>query len=280
MTRTKTITLALMAIGASALPLGACSDGEGPTVLPPIRWNLVWSDEFNDAANAPVNAMHWTHDVGGDGWGNGQLEYDTDRKENVSHDGRGNLRIVARREPFQGNAYTSGRIKTEAKVEQEYGRIEARIRLPRGQGIWPAFWMLGGNFAQVGWPECGEIDIMEYRGQDRSIAIGSLHGPGYSAGAAISNKYRLPGDEGFDEGFHVFAVEWDPGRISWLVDDVAYKSIRSPTVVGRGSWVFDHPFFILLNVAVGGGFVGDPDASTTFPQTMLVDYVRIFERRP
>lgn len=278
-TRTIPLTLALVAIAGSGLALGACSDLEGDTVAPPIRWNLVWSDEFNAKADAPIDATYWTHDVGGDGWGNGQLEYNTDRVENVSHDGFGNLRIIARKEQFESNGYTSGRIKTEDKFEQKYGRIEARIKLPVGSGIWPAFWMLGGDFAEVSWPQCGEIDIMEYRGQEPQIAIGSLHGPGYSAGAAISNKYRLPGEKGFNESFHVFAVEWDPSRITWFVDDVAYKTINSTQVFNRGEWVYDHPFFLILNVAVGGGFVGPVGADTVFPQTMLVDYVRVYERR-
>jgi beta-glucanase (GH16 family) len=278
-TRTLSLSLCSLALATAGLALGACSDGDGPTVQSPVRWDLVWSDEFNDKADAPINAKFWTHDVGGDGWGNGQLEYNTDRVENVSHDGFGNLRIVARKEAFESNGYTSGRIKTEDKIEQKYGRIEARIKLPTGQGIWPAFWMLGGNFAEVGWPQCGEIDIMEYRGQEPQIAIGSLHGPGYSGGAAISNKYKFPGEEGLDEGFHVFAVEWDPGRITWYVDDVAYKTISSTQVTNRGEWVYAHPFFLLLNVAVGGGFVGPVGADTVFPQTMLIDYVRIFERR-
>ena len=261
--------------------LSACShNGDGPTVSPPIRWDLVWSDEFNAKVGTPPDPTTWTHDVGGDGWGNNQLEHNTNRIENVAHDGAGHLAIIARKERFENNDYTSARIKSEGKREQKYGRIEARILLPRGQGIWPAFWMLGGDFAQVGWPQTGEIDIMEYRGQERGVVHGSLHGPQYSGGSAITRRYQLPDNKGFDEGFHVFAVEWDPGRIAWTVDGTVYQIVNTRDVTARGPWVFDHPFFILLNVAVGGGFSGNPDATTTFPQTMLVDYVRIFERRP
>ena len=155
------------------------------------------------------------------------------------------------------------------------GRFEARIRLPRGQGIWPAFWLLGADIDEVGWPACGEIDVMEYKGQEPSVVHGSLHGPGYSAGQAVTRRYYLQ-DGTFDADFHVFTVEWREGAIDWYVDGTLYQTVGPGDVTGE--WVFDHPFFILLNVAVGGGFVGPPDASTTFPQTMLVDWVRVYEQ--
>ncbi len=235
-------------------------------------WTLAWSDEFEGPAGQLPNPANWAFDVGTD-WGNAQLEYDTDRPENVSLDGEGNLAITARRESYLGSAYTSGRIKTQGLFEQAYGRFEARIRLPAGQGIWPAFWMLGNDIDTVGWPECGEIDIMEYRGQEPSTVLGTIHGPGYSASAGVSGRYALQGTR-FDTDFHVFAIEWTEDGIDWFVDGNHYHSVDRSGLNGR--WVFDHPFFILLNVAVGGGFVGPPNESTTFPQTMLVDWARVY----
>ncbi len=240
----------------------------------PEVYGLVWSDEFEGAAGQSPDSTKWRFDIGTD-WGNDQLEYDTDRPENVSLDGSGNLVITAIEESYAGRDYTSGRINTWGFFEQERGRFEARIKLPVGQGIWPAFWLLGSNFDQVGWPACGEIDILEYRGQEPSIVHGSLHGPGYSGGSAVTGSYTLPSG-GFNDDFHVFAIEWDATSISWFVDDQLYQTVTSSDLPGGAGWVFDHPFFIILNVAVGGHFVGPPDASTEFPQTMLVDYVRVY----
>ncbi len=249
--------------------IAACEPDEGST------WALVWEDEFEGPAGQLPDPGRWVFDVGGHGWGNAQLEYDTDRAENVSLDGNGNLAITAREESYQGSAYTSGRIKTQGRFEQAYGRFEARIRLPVGAGIWPAFWMLGHDIDSVGWPACGEIDIMEYLGQEPGVIHGSLHGPGYSGGQAVTRRYTLF-DGRFDTGFHVFGIEWDAESISWFVDGERYNRVNSGDVSGR--WAYDHPFFILLNVAVGGNFVGPPNAQTVFPQTMLVDWVRVYER--
>ena len=246
--------------------LCSCDEGTEPT------WTLTWSDEFDGPAGQLPSAANWAFDIG-TGWGNRQLEYDTDRPENVSLDGNGNLAITARRESYMGSAYTSGRIKTQGLFEQAYGRFEARIRLPTGQGIWPAFWMLGADFDTVGWPQCGEIDVMEYRGQEPSIVHGTVHGPGYSGGGGITARYLLSGGR-FDADFHVFAVEWTEAGIEWFVDGRLYHRVDRGEP--SGEWVFDHPFFILLNVAVGGTFVGPPNESTTFPQAMLVDWVRVY----
>jgi beta-glucanase (GH16 family) len=236
------------------------------------------ADEFDGPEGAPPDPAIWTYDIGGDGWGNGQLEFNTDRPENVSLDGEGHLRIVAREESFMDNAYTSGRIKTQGLFEQELGRFEASIKLPEGQGLWPAFWMLGANVDEVPWPGCGEIDIMEYQGQRPARVFGSLHGPGYSAGEAISGDFSLPDGKTFVDDFHVLAVEWDPGRFTFLVDEEVYNIIRSPEVSSRGDWVFNNDFFLLLNLAVGGTLGGPVGPDTVFPAEMLVDYVRVFER--
>lgn len=241
-----------------------------------VKRTLTWQDEFDGPAGQLPNESRWRYDVGGSGWGNNQLEYDTARPENVSLDGAGHLAIVARRENYQGREYTSARINTAGLFDQQDGRFEARIRMPVGQGIWPAFWLLGSNFSTVDWPACGEIDIMECRGQEPRVIYGSLHGPGYSGGNAISRAFALGSNKSFGDDFHIFAVEWDSDRITFSVDDTPYQSVTLRDIPAGGRWVFDHPFFIILNVAVGGNFLGPPDAGTVFPQTMLVDWVRVY----
>lgn len=233
---------------------------------------LVMFDEFN-TDGAPDSSL-WSFDIGTgeNGWGNNELQYYTDRPENVEI-ANGILLIKAQEESFEGSSYTSARLLTKDLFEQQYGRFEARIRLPFGQGIWPAFWMLGADIDENPWPGAGEIDIMEYRGQNPSILVGSVHGPGYSGGDAISKEYTLKNDR-FDTGFHIFGIEWGPEYINFYVDDVLYNRITPADVTGP--WVFDKPFYILINLAVGGSFVGSPNAETTFPQTMLVDYVRVY----
>lgn len=239
--------------------------------------NLVWADEFNrlSPTDSLPNPQNWNFDIGrGDnGWGNFELQYYTDKPENVVlKDGM--LHITAHAENYEGAAYTSARILTKGLFEKKYGRVEARIKLPWGQGLWPAFWMLGANSNEVIWPNCGEIDIMEYRGQEPTKVHGSVHGPGYSAGEAITKSYTLDNDR-FDTGFHVFGIEWSSDYINYYVDDVLYNQITPNDLTG--DWVFNQPFYIILNVAVGGSFVGNPNENTVFPQTMVVDYVRVYE---
>lgn len=263
------VTLILSAL---VVILQGCIDSTGPQDR---KWDLVWQDEFEGTTGQLPDSEKWNFDVGTD-WGNAQLEYDTDRAKNVSMDGQGNLAIVARKEQYMGNTYTSGRIQTKGILEVQHGRIEARMKLPYGQGMWPAFWMLGDNIDDVGWPECGEIDIMEYRGQETSRVHGSLHGPGYSGGEPVTGYYDLPNNR-FDLDFHLFAVEWGKDFIEFYVDDYRYQRIDLEDVPGQ--WVYDHPFFILLNLAVGGNYVGPPNEQTVFPQTMLIDYVRVYEQK-
>jgi beta-glucanase (GH16 family) len=249
------------------------------------EWTLAWSDEFDGPAGAPVDGATWVADTGGQGWGNQERQYYTTRAENVSLDGGGRLVITARAEPpdspygcWYGTCrYSSARLKTKGRFEPTYGRVEARIRIPRGQGIWPAFWMLGANIDQVGWPRCGEIDVMENIGREPAVVHGTLHGPGYSGGSSIGGTYTLT-TALFADDYHVFAVEWAPGEVRWLVDEREYRRITPADLPPGTSWVFDHPFFLLLNVAVGGAWPGDPDASTVLPQQMLVDYVRVYRR--
>ncbi|XOV93541.1 MAG: family 16 glycosylhydrolase [Bacteroidota bacterium] len=253
-----------------ALVFSACQDyTQEVTTLD----NLVIADEF-DANGAPDSDL-WGYDIGRgfNGWGNNELQYYTDRSENIKVQ-NGTLVITARKEPYQGAEYTSARILTKNKFTQQYGRFEARMKLPWGQGIWPAFWMLGADIDTNEWPDAGEIDIMEYRGQNPTIVLGTVHGPGYSGGEAISKSYELTKDR-FDTGFHVFGIEWGPNYINYYVDDVLYNQITPEDVTGE--WVFDKPFYLLINLAVGGSFVGSPNSETIFPQTLLVDYVRVYQ---
>lgn len=256
------------------LALSSCDTDETQTVAK--FKNLVMADEFS-SDGAPNSAM-WTYDIGrgpnGDGWGNQELQYYTDRTENVKVV-NGYLLITAQEEAYEGATYTSARLKTEGLFEQKYGRFEARIRLPYGKGLWPAFWLLGNDCDQNTWPLCGEIDIMEYLGDNPTTVFGSVHGPGYSAGEAETKEFSLPNDR-FDTGFHVFGIEWGPDYINYYVDDNLYNQITPDDVPGE--WVFDHPFYIILNVAVGGSFPGSPNTETVFPQTMVVDYVRVYEK--
>ena len=243
-------------------------------------WTLVWSDEFSQADGSSPDAAKWAFDLGGGGWGNGEWETYTARTNNARIEG-GQLVIEARQETFTGldniqRDYTSARLETKATASWAYGRMEARIKIPRGQGIWPAFWMLGTNIDSGGWPACGEIDILENVGFEPAIVHGTAHGPGYSGGGGIGGPYTLPGGAAFADGFHVFAVEWETNRIQWYVDDQIYFTITPASLPEGAPWVFTGPQFILLNVAVGGGWPGYPDGTTTFPQRMLVDYVRVY----
>jgi beta-glucanase (GH16 family) len=167
---------------------------------------------------------------------------------------------------------------TKNKFSAQYGRFEARIKIPYGQGIWPAFWMLGTDIDNVGWPRCGEIDIMENIGREPSITHGTIHGPGYSGGGGLGSSYSLPNNQRFADSFHTFAVEWEPNVLRFYCDGILYKT-RTPADLPAGkTWVYNHPFFILMNLAVGGDWPGSPDATTVFPQTMLVDYVRVYQK--
>lgn len=242
------------------------------------NWQLMWSDEFNGAAGESPDAAKWKFDIGvgpnNDGWGNSELEYYTNRTVNASMDGTGNLAITAKKEMYSGSGFTSARIKTIGLFDQPYGRFEARIKTPWGPGVWPAFWLLGSNVDTIGWPQCGEIDIMELRGQKPNIMNGTVHGPGYSGAGGITKSFAFVNDR-FDVDFHVFAVEWGKDYIDFFVDNTLYQQITPDNITGK--WVFDHPFFIIMNVAVGGNYLGFPTNQTPFPQTMLVDYVKVYK---
>ena len=245
-------------------------------------WTLVWSDEFDGADGSAPDSRKWTYDLGGNGWGNHELESYTKLPRNVSIED-GKLVITALKETYTGSDgvpqnYTSARLKTLGLFAQEYGRFEARIKIPYGQGLWPAFWIMGENIAKEGWPACGEIDIMENIGREPFTNHGSMHGPGYSGEEDLIAAFKLSGGQQFSDSFHVFAVEWEPNIVHFYVDAYLYASFTSADVPEGKPWVFNHKFFILLNVAVGGDWPGPPDATTVFPQTMLVDYVRVYKR--
>ncbi|MBE0673563.1 MAG: glycoside hydrolase family 16 protein [Bacteroidales bacterium] len=237
------------------------------------NWDLVWSDDFDGTAGQLPDPAKWSFDLGtGDGgWGNQELQSYTNSPANVSLDGEGNLVIKAIR---SGDSFTSARVKTQGIFSQAYGRFEARLKTPYGPGMWPAFWLLGDNIETVGWPLCGEIDIMELRGQVPNTINGTIHGPGYSGGNSITKGYALANSR-FDTEFHLFAIEWDVDKIDFFVDDFLYHRIEKSDVPGE--WVYNQPFFMILNVAVGGTYVGFPTSQTIFPQTMIIDYVKVYQ---
>jgi beta-glucanase (GH16 family) len=247
---------------------------------------LLWSDEFNGADGSSPDSTKWTYDLGAGvfggvpGWGNQELESYTSRTANV-YQKSGNLVITAVKENYTGTdgvarQYTSARIRTQGLYGVTYGRIEARIKIPYGQGMWPAFWMLGADIDTNPWPACGEMDIMENIGKEPSTVHGTIHGPGYSGVNGIGSAFTLGNNQKFFDDFHIYAIEWEPNQIRFYVDDNLFAT-RTPADLPAGSkWVYDHNFFIILNVAVGGGWPGNPDGTTVFPQQMLVDYVRVY----
>ena len=241
----------------------------------------VWSDEFDT-----INSNNWTFETGGGGWGNNELQFYTGGDNAyIQFDPAVNSNVLvleARQENPQGYncwygycQYTSTRMISRNKQEFTYGRFEARIKLPQTQGIWPAFWMLGNDIGSVGWPTSGEIDIMEHVGYEPTLTHGAVHGPGYSGNTPFTGTYNVGAS--VDADYHVYAVEWDANNIRWYVDGNNFYSLSRSQVQAYGNWVFDHPFFLLLNVAVGGNWPGSPDGSSTFPQRMYVDYVRVYQ---
>lgn len=249
----------------------SCSNNEKQTVT--TLNQIVLQDEFD--VNGAPNPSIWNYNIGtgSNGWGNNELQYYSDRPQNIKVED-GMLKITAVKESFMGSAYTSARILTKGKFDNKYGRYEARIKVPLGKGLWPAFWLLGSNSDTVIWPQCGEIDIMEYLGSNPTSIFGTVHGPGYSGANAISKNFVLTNNR-FDNDFHIFGIEWGENFVNYYVDDVLYNQITPKDV--KGEWVFNQPFYIILNMAVGGNFPGSPNSETVFPQTMMVDYVRVYK---
>ena len=236
----------------------------------------VWSDEFDGPAGAPVDPATWGFEVGGHGWGNDELQHYTDGTANAALDGAGRLAITVRREA--DGRYTSARLISKGRVAFRHGLVTARIRMPGGRGIWPAFWMLGTDIDAVGWPGCGEIDVMENFGTDpRAVHAvhGTVHGPGYAGRAGVTGVHRAAVD--LAAGFHDYAVRWRPGHIQWLLDGRPYHAVTPDDL--PGPWVFAHDFYLLLNVAVGGAFSVPPEDGV-LPRTMLVDHIRVYAPGP
>lgn len=263
-----------------------CSNPPEPSVetwTPPSGGFVeVWRDDFEGPAQAPPDPAHWNVERRPSGY-NQELDYDTDDRKNSFLDGDGHLIIRALKEQYVDDSgatsnqpFTSARLNTQDKVEQKYGRFEARIKLPAGgKGVWPAFWLLGNDIEEAGWPSCGEVDILEMHGSRPTIIDSSLHGPGYSGGSSYHHFYELESGR-YGDAFHVFTFEWTPEAVRWLVDGDAFYVKTAAGVEQSGQrWVYDHPFFMLLNLAVGGVFDGDPDATTTFPQEIQVDSVSV-----
>jgi beta-glucanase (GH16 family) len=266
--------LAVAAVAAATLP-GAVANADK---APADAQAVVFADEFDGAAGTAPDASKWQLETG-DNVNNHERQFYTNSTSNAALDGNGNLVITARRENpanyqcWYGTCeYTSARLNTSGRFTQTYGHYEARLKISRGQGMWPAFWMLGDNIGGAGWPQCGEIDIMENVGFEPSTVHGTIHGPGYSGSGGIGAPFSVGG--AFADDFHTFAVDWAPNSITWSVDGNAYQT-RTPGDLGGNQWVFDHPFFLILNLAVGGYWPGDPDGATPFPNTLTVDYVRV-----
>jgi beta-glucanase (GH16 family) len=257
-----------------------------PTAGPAFAgWELVWSDEFDGVAGTPPDPAIWGHALGdgtadgNPGWGNRERESYTDDPANAAMDGNGNLVITARAaEPgttcYYGSCeYTSARLLTRGRFSVAYGRIEARIKVPAGHGLWPAFWMLGTDIDTVGWPASGEIDVMENVGRVPHRLFGTIHGPGYSGSHGFGKAIDLAAPLADD--FHSYAVEWRAGEIIWSVDDTTYHR-ATPGDVAPNAWAFDHEFYLLLNLAVGGELGGLVSPDTVFPASLVVDHVRIY----
>ena len=274
-------SLALVGGWLATEACGGSSQHPTPSPTPtPGPWQLTWSDEFDGADGSAPDPGKWIYDVGGDGWGNDELETYTTRRDNSFLQG-GRLIIRAKAESYRGSdgierSYTSARLKTQGLFSQARGKFEARMRLPRGPGVWPAFWMLGDDVSSVGWPACGELDIMENIGREPTIVHGTIHGPGYSGGSGPSGSFA--GSGAFADDFHVFGIEWDAQAIRWYVDGTLYETRTPADLPGGSRWVFDHPFFVILNLAIGGSWPGSPDQTTSFPQDLVVDWVHVYSR--
>lgn len=228
-------------------------------------YTLVWSDEFNGTA---LDQSSWNYNIGGHGWGNNEQEYYTDKNATINN---GNLVISGKAEQIDSNGYTSSRITTKGKHEFQYGKIEARIKIPAGQGLWPAFWMLGANIDQVNWPQCGEIDIMEHINAD-SIFYGTLHWVNNNKVSSGNRMNAAPDD------YHVYGIEWDADSINWQLDGIKFHSVEIKNNV-NSTEEFHKPFFILLNLAIGGDWPGQTVDPNKIPAEMLVDYVRVYQKK-
>lgn len=240
-----------------------------------VGYKLLWSDEFNEST---VNTNYWQYDLGNGGWGNNELECYTDSNATVAN---GYLQIQAKQQTVVYNGatsnYTSTRMNTAGKFSFMYGRVDIRAKLPVAPGMWPALWFLGNDFGTAGWPACGETDLMELVGSDSHLVTGSIHWlEGNGQEGTLNNTYTLPNGADYSQKFHVFSLVWTAAQITMYVDDIPYMS-ESNTSISSGTWPFNQTQFMIFNVAVGGDWPGSPTAQTVFPQSMYVDYVRVFQ---
>ncbi|HYF26878.1 MAG TPA: glycoside hydrolase family 16 protein [Baekduia sp.] len=253
----------------------------GSVAPQPAPSTLVWSDEFVGPAGGPVASTNWMHEVGGHGWGNNELQTFTDRTANSATDGQGALALTARRERFTGTdghtrEFTSARLITKGRFTPTYGRIEARIKPPAGKGLWPLFWMMGDDVWNVGWPESGEVDVMEMIGQSPNENHGTMHGPTTTGGHfKVGNTFTAPGPLTSD--YHVFGLRWWSSGMEWDVDGTVFHRVLKSELPAGARWVYDKPFHLILSMSVGGTWPGAPDATTPFPATMAVDWVRVYQ---
>jgi len=259
------------------LPLQTSSNG--------AKLELIWTQDFSEPAGTAPDAGFWTFDIGDGsasgipGWGNQEREWYLESQARTN--GKGHLVITAEKLPTDNEfeayygapaEWSSAKMHTAGKVSVRYGRIEARVRVPKGAGTWPAFWMLGTDLEEVTWPQCGEIDILEVRGRDPHTLVGTIHGPGYFGDNGSGTEIAV--EANLSEGFHTFAVEWLPGSISWFIDDRHYQT-KTPADVAPNEWVFEHDFYIVMNLAMGGGFTGEIDPALERAE-MAVDHVRVY----
>ncbi|WP_018548611.1 ricin-type beta-trefoil lectin domain protein [Streptomyces sp. LaPpAH-108] len=265
------------ALSAALIGTAAVAPAHARTAAPTAAAVTTFSDTFDGPAGSAVNSSKWTQETG-DNVNNHERQYYTSGTNNAALDGQGHLVITAKKENpnnyqcWYGTCqYTSARLNTSGKFNAQYGHVEARMKIPRGQGMWPAFWMLG---TPVNWPDSGEIDVMENVGFEPSTVHGTIHGPGYSGAGGIGAGYSLPSGQAFADAFHTFAVDWAPDSITWSVDGNVYQR-RTPADLGGKTWVFNKPFFLIMNLAVGGYWPGDPDGSTQFPAQLVVDSVSV-----
>ena len=282
------VSASILATSIIAIMPATISQAAGPKVL-----KRLWSDEFNGKKGALPSSKNWEYDIGnGYGWGNAELEYYTNKPANISTDGKGKLVISANRiSDSQGNPtdnssattkildtcwecqFTSAKIKTSKKVQFQYGRLEARMKVAPGEGTWPAFWMLGADLLDGNpWPECGEIDIVETRGVEPYFLSAVLHGPGYGKGPGVGGSYQNPAP--LSDAYHVYAIEWKKNKIDFYFNDRLISS-ETPDSVKPGEWVFNQKFFLILNLAMGGEFGGPIDPAIKQTQ-LFVDYIRYY----
>lgn len=260
----------------SDLPTEATSENTETTPSEtPKEWELIWSDEFDGETGSSVDSEKWTIEVGNNnGWGNSELQYYTGRPENLSIQD-GSLVIKALKEEMEGFQCTSARIKTRGKFKFTYGKVEMSAKLPYGHGIWPAFWMLGADFGSNPWPDCGEIDIMEFIGRQPDTIYGTLHGPEYYGSMGLQNQIKHKTD--IHNEFHTYGIEWEENNIKWYFDGQLFHTVSKDKMLSSYTWVFDHDFFMLLNLAVGGNWPQRPNDKTEFPQSYVIDYVRVYQ---